>query len=147
MVPREQVRRSSPEQRRDPEPEPPADAPSEQRDPAGLLLSLQRGAGNRAVAQMVQRAIGFEYEVNRETYKAPGRLSAGERQGYPAMRPANAGPTLGKGNTLVDGLGGGLSAKTDLGGNWNDTNLEFEIDPVDETPAGRARLALALAQL
>jgi hypothetical protein len=63
------------------------------------------------------------------------------------MRPANARPTLGKGNTLVDGLGGGLSAKTDLGGNWNDTNLEFEIDPVDETPAGRAKLALALEQL
>ena len=75
-----------------PSPRRPADARREQLNPAELLLSLQRGAGNRAVAQMVQRAIGFEYEVNRETYKAPGRLSAGERQGYPAIAPGQRRP-------------------------------------------------------
>ena len=98
------------------------------------------GVGRRTL----QRDVGFEYEVNRETYQANAPVSLANRRipslGHPAW---SLGPTLGKGQVLVGNMGG-VHAKTDLGGAWNDTNLELEIDQVPETAAGRNALLARL---
>jgi hypothetical protein len=91
--------------------------------------------------------VGFEFEVNRNTYLANGSLSNAKRK-TPALGdpPWHSGMTLGKGLTLIDGLNG-VHAKTDLGGTWNDTNLEMEVDPVPETANGRAALERRLRKV
>lgn len=115
--------------------------------------SLRDGVAEKATSRRtpmgvarraLQRDVGFEYEVNRETYQANAPVSLANRRiasmGHPAW---SAGPTLGKGQVLVGNMGG-VHAKTDLGGAWNDTNLELEVDQVPETAAGRNTLLARL---
>jgi hypothetical protein len=111
------------------------------RDPLReAVLLMQRSAGNRAVARrLLQRDVGFEYEVNRETYSAERMPTSTERRQSKGRPPWARKQSLGKGRTLVTDLGG-VHLKTDLGGTWHDTNLEIEIDPVPETPEGRETL-------
>ncbi|GAA4923841.1 hypothetical protein LX16_5330 [Stackebrandtia albiflava] len=132
---------------------------------AAGMLRWQRLAGNAAVARAVtrtesvdaadnvlpgrrpvvaQRDIGFEYEVNRETYQAATSPRGSDRGRSCAELPPWAVPgALGKGDVIVGGMGG-VHAKVDEGGLWRTTNLELEIDPVPETSAGRRVLVTRL---
>lgn len=123
-------------------------------DLAGHVTALQASVGNQATRWLldrlstpVQRDVGFEYEVNRETYAANAPLTVPQRQQASLGQPAWAtGVSLGKGALLVGNMNG-FMAKTDLGGAWGDTNLELEITHVPETNAGRQRLLANLKKL
>lgn|GEM_PF-3319109 len=108
---------------------------------AASLPAVSAGKTN-AGGQVVQRAIGFEYETNAGTYLAAGPLTMAQRQN-PALPPGTN--PLAKGTVIVGGMGG-LSAKADLSAGGG-SNLELETNHFPETAGGRNSLNNALKKL
>jgi hypothetical protein len=98
----------------------------------------------RTRGAVLQRDIGFEFEVNHMAYQSDRTLTWKDR-GQRAERPRGA-TNLPKGSVLVGNMGA-LHAKTDVASMNRGSNVEFEIAHQPETDEGRARLVEALATL
>jgi hypothetical protein len=120
---------------------------------AHALLALQRGAGNQAVARVLARKIGFEFEADGwSSWKRTQELSLEERLMPPDQRrlPHTKFEPLKKKDPIHDGTGFTLEAdeakhKDQLGRNKSD--IEFVTAPFDETPAGLQALKVTLDEI
>ena len=88
-----------------------------------------------APSGVIQRDVGFEYELTLDTYRAAAPLTADQRL---AFTPPEGFTPLTKGDVIVGDMNG-LHAKADQGGVFG-SNLELETEPVPDTRTGRARL-------
>jgi hypothetical protein len=136
----------------EPEHRPRAEAPRP--DPrAQALLALQRGAGNQAVARVLARKIGFEFEADMwASWRRTQDFSLEERLMPPDQRslPIAKYEPLKKKDPIHDGTGFTLEAdesknKDALG--RNKSNIEFVTAPFDETPTGLQALRTTLDEI
>jgi hypothetical protein len=119
---------------------------------ADALLALQRSAGNAAATQLLQRAIGFEFELNDWYARRPARRFFGLGPRY-SLADASLFTQQGAGWPLSERMkrkerlisGNRFSLEADDRG--AQSALEFVTDAFDETPAGAAQLTTTLRHM